>query len=249
MSALGTQNQRMLDSLGNKIVALVNQSQLLLPEFPVKFELIRQPPSNNTYAKFSLNEDSYSMATYFIDDSAPRAGYLTGAGRGVKSNLGKRTGTFLFHLQLLLMLLSGAQVFYLENFTDEPARAAKGIYSLLNVNKTKRDTGAERSEFTGARLDDQLMTSEGQMRLIVDANSLNKWLHQMRELGSKLEMSGSPWNSETKLHMEKFIGFLGQNFSGGKKFSKKTTKKTRKKRKNFKKKKGNRKSKKRKSKN
>ena len=53
-------------------------------------------------------------------------------GKGTHSDTKYNTGYFLFHLQLLIILLHG-KGFNLDNMTDNPERATKpgGIYSLL----------------------------------------------------------------------------------------------------------------------
>ena len=50
----------------------------------------------------------------------------------------------MFYLQLLLIIKSNIPEFTLENFTDEPIRAAKGIYSPLKINKLKEKLKEEK---------------------------------------------------------------------------------------------------------
>ena len=59
-----------------------------------------------------------------------RSSGTTDVGKGVHSNIGYNTGYFLFHLQLLIILLH-VPSFSLDNMTDSPERATRGIYSLL----------------------------------------------------------------------------------------------------------------------
>ena len=250
MSAIGSKNKLNILNIGNKIAYLANQSNLLTPYFHVHFNIQMDQTNKSLLATFSLNEETYSKAVYFIEYQPPKAGYLAASGAGVNSDIGSRTGTFLFHLQLLLVMLSGAQTFYLDNYTDDPARAAQGIYSLLDVNQTKRDTTLDRSEFSRSAfesslphnpydlLSHRLTLSEGQMRLIVDANSLSKWVAKMNELSSKLQSGvNSPWNENSINNMNRFISFLSQTYSGGKKTRKYRKGKLRKSRKSKKKKK------------
>tara|TARA_Y100000389_G_C17471290_1_gene531393 strand:+ start:12563 stop:13168 length:606 start_codon:yes stop_codon:yes gene_type:complete len=60
---------------------------------------------------------------------------LDAGGEGIESDLGQRSGSFLFYLELLVLSLSKVVMFSLDNFTDDPDRAAdrdKGIYGLLD---------------------------------------------------------------------------------------------------------------------
>lgn len=241
---LGTKQKQEIDRKGKLIANLVNQSGLL--SVPVMFEIIDNPAGQFIIANFYLNEETYSRGQYYIEPDGLYKGFLVANGSGVNSNMGKRTGMLMFHLQLLLVMTSGARIFNLNNYTDEPARAAQGIYSLLSVNTTLGTHGTPRSEFAGKSLDDKLQLSEGEMRLVVDAGSMTKWNTQMLQLASQVEGRGYPWNPNVEKNMNKFLGFIPQyGMYGGRKakkkkktlkkkhrkFYKKNTKKSRKKRK------------------
>jgi len=243
---LGTKQKQEIDRKGKLIANLVNQSGLL--SVPVMFEIIDNPGGQFIIANFYLNEETYSRGQYYIEPDGLYKGSLVANGAGVNSNMGNRSGMFMFHLQLLLVMTSGARIFNLNNYTDEPARAAQGIYSLLSVNTTLGTHGTPRPEFTGKSLSDKLHLSEGEMRLVVDASSMTKWTSKMKELPSKVEGKGDPWNPNVEKNMNKFLGSVSQyGMYGGRKsktkpkkktlkkkhrkFSKKNTKKSRKKRK------------------
>jgi hypothetical protein len=58
----------------------------------------------------------------------------------VKSNMGYRTGNFLFDIFIYISILIGVSKIKLENDTDYPLRAAKGIYSMFEpVNEYDED--------------------------------------------------------------------------------------------------------------
>ena len=231
---LGTKQKQEIDKQGQLIAYLVNQSGLL--SVPVMFEIQDHPSGQYIIANFYLNEETYSRGQYYIEPDGQYKGMLVANGAGVNSNMGNRSGVLLFHLQLLLVMSSGARIFNLNNFTDEPARAAQGIYSLLSVNTTLGTHGTPRTEFTGKSLEDKLHLSEGEMRLVVDASSMAKWTSKMKELASKVEGRGYPWNPNVQTNMNRFLGFVSQyGMYGGRKSKKKKKTLKKKHRKNYKK--------------
>jgi hypothetical protein len=182
-----------------------------------------------------------------------QTGRLLASAQDVSSDIGYRTGTFLFHLLLLLVIYSGTPELTLDNFTEDPARAADGIYSLLSVNTRESDTGKPASEFTresiatvlkvdpagiseAELLRERLLLSEGQMIYNRTRDSFYNWAIKMSELSAKLEsLPDTPWDSEVVTKMNAFIQELIRYFTygGGKKrsrhFSKKRTRKIKKK--------------------
>jgi hypothetical protein len=247
--SLGTKRKADIVKHGNRIAQLFNESEIL--DIPIVFYVLGET-SNELFVRFALSETTYSGAGYSIAQDGYYAGHMVASGIGVNSDIGNRTGTLLFHLTLLLAISLNVSVFYLDNFTDDPGRAAQGIYSLFQVDKTKERHGTDRKEFVGLNLEDQIHLAEGSMRLIIDASTYRRWKAKMILLAEKSETSGSPWHPNVTQKMKGFLRFLDQkSLSGGKKlrFSPKTTKKMGKKHKKTKVKKGNSKTKKRKSKN
>lgn len=247
--SMGTKRKSEIVRQGNRIAQLFNQSEIL--NIPIEFYVLGESP-NELFVRFSLDENTYSGSSYSIAHDGYYAGHMVGSGIGVNSIIGKRTGTLLFHLTLLLAISLNVPVFYLDNFTDEPARAAQGIYSLFKVDKTKERHGTDRQDFIGMNLEEHIHLAEGGMRLIIDASTHRRWKAKMNALAEKMEGSGSPWQPKVTQKMRVFLRnlehkslFGGQN----RRFSPKTTKKMGKKHKKSKVKKGNSKTKKRKSKN
>ncbi|MGI9554568.1 MAG: hypothetical protein ACR2M6_01235, partial [Vampirovibrionia bacterium] len=159
--SLGTKRKADIVKHGNRIAQLFNESEIL--DIPVVFYVLGES-SNELLVRFALNETTYSGASYSMATDGDYSGHMLASGIGVNSDIGNRTGTLLFHLTLLLAISLNVSVFYLDNFTDEPARAAQGIYSLFQVDKTKERHGTERKEFVGLNLEDQIHLAEGSMR-------------------------------------------------------------------------------------
>lgn len=249
MAPIGTSKKREITVKGQRIAHLFNASGLL--DIPIVFETIGDKP-NMLAVRFSLNEETYSGASYFIEDTGFYKGRLSASGIGVNSSIGYKTGTLLFHLTLFLAISCNASVFYLDNFTDDPARAAQGIYDLLDVDKTMARHGTARSEFAGLNLEDQLHLAEGGMRLVIDRTTLRRWKTKMTTLAQKVQNLNlpSPWAQPVDPKMRLILTQISQfaEFSGGRKigrkryFSQKTTKKKGKSGKKSKKKKQKRKS-------
>ena len=236
--------------IGLRIAELVNRLRLLKDRFNVTFVASRTE-KQNLNVTFFINEGKARADALFYSD---QTGGLRGASaQNVSSDIGYRTGTFLFHLLLLLVIYSGTPELTLDNFTEDPARAADGIYSLLSVNTRESDTGKPASEFTresiatvlkvdpagiseAELLRERLLLSYGEMIYERTRDSFDNWAIKMSELSATL-ISGpaSPWNSEAVANMVQFIRNLRASFTsgGGKKrsrhFSKKRTRKIKKK--------------------
>jgi len=135
------------------------------------------------------------------------------------SELGNRSGTLLFYMQLYIALrtavgtTTGRADFTLDNMTDVPARAARpgGIYGTLVPDKRPEGVQA----FVGKDLAEQLHVSEGAMRLIVtgDTTGLPK-----RELETfVLRDGGPPWGDETPHRLAALADILYNKYGGGSK--------------------------------
>ena len=117
------------------------------------------------------DEVAYANAQYMSESSS--GNQLEATVTFVRSNVGESTGTFLFHLQLLLAMLNNVQKVSIDNYTDNPARAAIGIYSLIDVNTT----GISRESMPRLKsLDERLYESEGKMRLTMSGDFFKAWI-------------------------------------------------------------------------
>ena len=134
--------------------------------------------------KYGINTMAYSQAEYYRELEGSHQGYLMGVGNGVYSQPGVRVGHFLHHLQLLLSIEAGIPVHSLENFTDNPERAARpgGIYDPYKVDMR----GEDRSKYVGLSLEDQLYLSEGRMRHDLYSNSKRIIMKRIKDLFLKI---------------------------------------------------------------
>jgi len=151
--------KELLKTNANKIAHIVNNNKLFGDHF---MEVYSVENPNIITIGFRIDENNFSEVDYFINYQELK---LEGRGKGVKSNIKNSTGSLLFNLQLLLMVLSNVVSFSLANFTDDPARAATGIYELLDVNQSAEDTGYSASDWSYKSLQEKLLMSEGEMKL------------------------------------------------------------------------------------
>ena len=104
------------------------------PEYKIiKYFLLYSTNNNNrnieSDEEFIIDSIAYSSVTYYIRDSKRLC-----SGRGVNSNVpGSSFGSFLLHLHLLLAKKCNIDHFFLDNFTNDPLRASRGIYELFFI--------------------------------------------------------------------------------------------------------------------
>lgn len=171
---------------GQCIADEFNKTGLL--KHAVKFEVIKEE-TNNLKVKFSLTEDAEeasSAAEYWMKDWIE----LNGRGIGVESKLGSRTGQLLFNLTILLAILRNTSVFKLDNFTNDPVRAAgkDGLYGSLKfiVDTSPKRHCTPRDEFTGKSLAEQLKLAEGGM-ILKEGPRLKWWQESMMKMATKVD--------------------------------------------------------------
>lgn len=131
----------------------------------------------------------------------------------VRSVLGYSTGVFLLNIQLIMCYLSNILEVTLENYTDEPSRAAKGIYKRFAVNKR----GHSSNDFIGKNLETQLHASEGEMRLTMNANVLKYIKSDLNNISEKIDIQSitNPWNPDYSKRLAAFLRNIGEHFTGG----------------------------------
>ena len=191
---------------GIHIVKIVNSLNMFQPGTEIIFRIEKQDggiyctfhlSTNSQYKNIQTENitDNYSIAVYMIETDGLNKGYRSGAGRGVKSS-GFRIGHFLFYLQLLLCIKTGIIDFQLENFTDEPSRAARpdgGIYGMLEPDRRTHEQEL-RDSLEKLNLEDTLQITEGSMRLKLASNSLEIWKIYFNNLIEKINNNiGGPW--------------------------------------------------------
>ena len=226
-----------LNIISSKIEKLINELKILNPD-RYRLQVAVGQRNDSTSVTFGIVNHSgeilaSSSAIYFIEDTGHRRQELCGRGQGVSSTLSSSTGTFLFYLQLLLAFLSNVQNFDLDNFTDDPTRAAAGIYKMLELDP-RGLTGEERTKLT-------IHATEGKMRLRKLGDFGAEWEREMRKLAEKIartkpleggaeEDTSWPWNPDVESLIVTFIAQIKQNYRlrGGRKSRRYRRKKSRK---------------------
>ena len=222
-----------LQKNGDKLVTNINSINILDSQFNVRYKhkngrLGSLHASNCSFELYDNNNGdvkAYSHALYSIETEGRSENNLIGGGRGVGSNIGNRTGHFMFLLQMFLAISTNVTDFRLENFTDNPGRAAIGIYKLLTPDF--RTHYEELQHYHGNfSIEEILQITEGSMRLIRGSDDEERWKTEMNTLLQKVECNGLPWNYEIgmdkhvnglrKIHKQTFLDKRG----GSKKYRK-----------------------------
>lgn len=163
-----------------------------------------------------FNEETFCDVLYVLH---PTKGVPQVSIQYITSDIGQGTGTFLLYLQLWVAYRMGIQDVVLENETDDPVRAARGIYEAFEVE----ERGKNRTALRGQSLAEKLHTVEGAMRL-----RMGPWFeaHAVRKLEGlmdQVEDKGvyTVWSEEAPasvarwLREEKQRGFRGGMRKGG----------------------------------
>jgi len=205
-----------LELLKNKaklITKLINNNEIFSSELKVEFDEQRKP-YQICFITFKLDDANFSTSEYFLNSSD---GSLQGHILSVYSNQkGMQVGSFLLQLQLLVSFLSNVISLKLENYTDEPARAAKktGIYGdfipkLRSKDKVKKD------------LAEQLKLSEGEMILTFNSDNRRITEQKIKSIVNEQKAKDIPllsfWNKFDKI--DTFLRNLHQHVEGKKKSS------------------------------
>jgi len=191
-----------------KIVSLFNTAAILTDTVEVSFIIRPQTSISVTIGIKDNVKENNSTTVFHMDNDEPHNLVVTE--QGVKSSMGQRIGSILFHLQILLAIQSNCTKFYLSNFTNDPSRAASGlgIYSLFTPRVTTKSK----------TLTEQLLDSEGEMILDINEDSIDNWIKKMAEMAEMAEnakekkinkKSYDKWNPNPTETMETFL----KNFS------------------------------------
>lgn len=163
-----------------------------------------------------FNEETFCDVLYVLHltKSVPQVSiqYIT-------SDVGQGTGTFLLYLQLWVAYRMGIQDVVLENETDDPVRAARGIYEAFDVE----ERGKNRTALRGQSLAEKLHTVEGAMRLRMGPWFAVHAVKKLEGLMDRVEDRGvyDVWSEEAPasvarwLQEEKQRGFRGGIRKGG----------------------------------
>lgn len=213
-------------SVGEKIQQLVNQAGffkqhrlkcIVYPNEGVLFWLYNTTttPEERFREPITMNDevDIYCSAKIFLPSMVeyPKM-YIS----YVNSPIGFKMGFFLFYLQLLLAFLCNVHEVELENFTNNPVRAAEegAIYGNLDVNMR----GQKRNNIKGKTLAEKLYLSEGKMRKLMRGDFLKDWADRLRNIDGKVSSSvenlSNPWKQQPPYSVtyRRFIHSLQQTF-------------------------------------
>lgn len=189
------------------IVKLINNNHIFSSKLEIK--IIKPTEKDSSIILyFSLDKDNYSEVVYIYNRDN---GSLEGKVLGVYSNVGNKIGSFLLQLQLLLMFISNVTLLNLDNYTNEPARAARGIYSDFSIKKR-----GPPANWVGKDLAEQLLMADGEMVYKPNAESRKIIEQKIREIVAEQKAKGQPlpfWNNFDGIEI--FLKNLHQ-FIGGK---------------------------------
>jgi hypothetical protein len=155
-----------------------NIIRIMKPLIPTGYTLTYNLyPSGTIY--LILSEDltnktvSDANVTYIVSDGiSNKYAYIN----NVSSTIGNKTGTFLLYLHIYILIKLNITMVSLNNSTNIPDRAAKGIYKMFRVDMRDQN----RSKYSGASLHDRLIISGGDMRLHV--TDMNTWMDYFNDL-------------------------------------------------------------------
>ena len=230
-----------IERIANKIVELVNYKKYIF-NIPLKVEIEEDIRERTVFVNLYLTPNTYAIGLYY--NTFPLSGKCT----YVNSDLGMKTGTFLFHLLLLLNAELGVEDFTLENYTGDQVRGAKGIYKLFKVDKRGQDA----SVFIGASLAEQISEAQGNMRLQLGSDTKQAIIEEFYNIMDKLTEANintnnpnNPWQPTFVDGITEFLKKMSNKYAlhtfGGRKKKNMKKRKNMKKMKSFKKTKKNKK--------
>ena len=146
-------------------------------------EQYTEPTRRGIGIKLFLSDGTYANCYFSYDaEEDKREAHIT----DVESDIKQTTGFFLFHLQLIIAVMSGTSEITLENNTDNIPRARKGIYQLFKINDRTMDQ-EERNRMTPKRWDEK-----PEMYYLVHKSSLSDIQRVLeKRIGSTLESSNA----------------------------------------------------------
>jgi hypothetical protein len=204
----------------------INAAELFKGHISFTYKPIAQNKLSGFSIVFYLNDTTYASALYRTERGAQHLNntYIN----NIESSLGHYTGTFLLNMHLIMCYLSDISDITLDNVTRQPARAAKGIYKRLEVNQRKNP----RNAFRGKNLTDQLLVSEGAMRLKMHPDLIKLIQSDLLEISTSERVTSqneaNPWNPNCEANMTDFFRLLKENFSSlGGSIKKRSTRKRR----------------------
>ena len=215
-----------IDKKAKKIVELVNNNTIFQEPYSLTLETIEKE-DGNILVFFNItdnpdlvgNEKAYVIGKYIKQPNGNKKGHCTYA----SSELGMKTGTFLFNLLLLLNYKLNVEDFTLDNFAEDQERAALGIYKLFEVNKRDKDP----LDFKGKSLEKQLSEAMGEMRLRLRSDTKEAIKEEFYKIINTVRPKpDGPWDTEFADGIRKFLSQMSEQafYAMGVKKTRKTRK-------------------------
>lgn len=209
-----------LKDSAEKISSYINEIKFF--KAPLVLQCIVAPmETGGIVVSFQLDDDNFSRTLFYNEESSFYP-YNNASIQYVNATLGHRIGIFLFYLQLLLCYIMNIAHLTLENYTDDPLRAAMGIYKRFAVNTRHHN----RSEFVGKTKEERLHVAEHAMRLEIYSNFLHDWSEDLvalhKAIASKPENylnPKNPWEPTYLKHLNLFFQRLQSTFEAVKNLS------------------------------
>jgi hypothetical protein len=155
---MGTRLERIVE-IANQIVTGINHFEIFTRRLNINVTKQGVLSYNIT---FYVDDSNYASALYFLSESQE---YVQGKILSVNSTIpGSRIGSFLLQLHLLLSVISNITQLELDNYTDDPARAASGIYKNFKWKITKKAAAGKSQE-------EKSQISEGEMIWLPASNN------------------------------------------------------------------------------
>ena len=198
----------------NSIATFINNCKIF--KNGINIMAIQQELSYNI--NFNLDHQNYSSALYYLSPQYKLVGKILSVNSTFQ---GSKIGSFLFQLHLLLSVLSNVTQLELDNYTDEPVRAAGGIYKDFNWKISKKDS-------KGKTEDEKAQMSEGEMIWLPHGNNRAHILNELVNIAKYVDVDQnrgllmeSPWGDNITSKIVCFNYHLHQTF-GGKNSKRKT---------------------------
>lgn len=128
---------------------------------------------------YYLNDDTYSR---IVIEREEDTNDLIASIPSVYSNLGRGTGTFLFYLSILLASKTGIKYITIDNDTEYPIRAAKGIYRWFEPNHRNLNENNQERFQRATTLEEKMNVTHEKMIFNLQRFTLNTWKDHVKEM-------------------------------------------------------------------
>jgi len=195
-----------LVTIAKSIATFINNCNI----FKNEINIMTTPQQRLSYnINFILDQQNYSSALYYLSSEYKLVGKILFVNSTFQ---GSKIGSFLFQLHLLLSVLSNVTQLELDNYTDEPVRAAGGIYKDFKWKISKKDS-------KGKTEDEKAQMSEGEMIWLPNGNNRAHILNELVNIAIYVNQNRgllmeSPWGDNIHSKIVCFNNHLHQTFGG-----------------------------------